>query len=88
GKAFPVEIVVKDSASNPARAADVAADLILKDKVDLILVSSTPETTNPVADQCELERKPCISTVAPWQPWFFGRGAKPDKGFDWTYHFF
>lgn len=88
GKAFPVEIVIKDSASNPARAADVAADLILKDKVDLILVSSTPETTNPVADQCELERKPCISTVAPWQPWFFGRGAKPDKGFDWTYHFF
>jgi branched-chain amino acid transport system substrate-binding protein len=88
GKAFPVEIVVKDSASNPARAADVAADLILKDKADLILVSSTPETTNPVADQCELERKPCISTVAPWQPWFFGRGAKPDKGFDWTYHFF
>lgn len=88
GKAFPVEIVIKDSASNPARAADVAADLILKDKVDLILVSSTPETTNPVADQCELERKPCISTVAPWQPWFFGRDAKPDKGFDWTYHFF
>ncbi len=88
GKTFPVEIVIKDSASNPARAADVAADLILKDKVDLVLVSSTPETTNPVADQCELERKPCISTVAPWQPWFFGRGAKPDKGFDWTYHFF
>ena len=53
-----------------------------------MLVSSTPETTNPVSDQCELEKKPCISTVAPWQPWFFGRGGKPDKGFDYTYHFF
>jgi branched-chain amino acid transport system substrate-binding protein len=88
GARYPVEIVVKDSTSNPARAADVAADLILKDKVDLMLVSSTPETTNPVSDQCELNKKPCISTVAPWQPWFFTRGGKPDKGFDWTYHFF
>jgi branched-chain amino acid transport system substrate-binding protein len=88
GKKVPVEIVLKDSTSNPARAADVAADLILKDKVDLMLVSSTPETTNPVSDQCELNKKPCISTVAPWQPWFFTRGGDPAKGFDWTYHFF
>lgn len=88
GTAFPVAIVVKDSASDPSRAADVTADLILKDKVDLILVSSTPETTNPVSDQCELEQKPCISTVAPWQPWFFGRGGKSDAAFDYTYHFF
>jgi branched-chain amino acid transport system substrate-binding protein len=88
GKNYPVEIIVKDSTSNPARAADVAADLILKDKIDLMLVSSTPETTNPVSDQCELEKKPCISTLAPWQPWFFGRGGKPGTGFDYTYHFF
>jgi branched-chain amino acid transport system substrate-binding protein len=88
GRSYPVEIIVKDSTSNPARAADVAADLILKDKIDLMLVSSTPETTNPVSDQCELEKKPCISTVAPWQPWFFGRGGKAGTGFDYTYHFF
>lgn len=88
GAKHPVEIIVKDSQSNPNRAAGVASDLIVKDKIDLMLVSSTPETTNPVADQCELNRKPCISTVAPWQPWFFTRGGKPDKGFEWTYHFF
>jgi branched-chain amino acid transport system substrate-binding protein len=88
GTKYPVEIIVKDSQSNPNRAAGVASDLIVKDKIDLMLVSSTPETTNPVADQCELNRKPCISTVAPWQPWFFTRGGKPDKGFEWTYHFF
>jgi branched-chain amino acid transport system substrate-binding protein len=56
--------------------------------VDLVLVASTPETTNPVSDQCELAGKPCISTVAPWQPWFFTRGGNPAKGFEWTYHFF
>ncbi|MBI5900895.1 MAG: ABC transporter substrate-binding protein [Rhodocyclales bacterium] len=88
GARYPVEIIVKDSQSNPNRAAGVATDLIVKDKIDLMLVSSTPETTNPVSDQCELNKKPCISTVAPWQPWFFTRGGKPEKGFDWTYHFF
>lgn len=88
GVKHSVEIIVKDSQSNPNRAAGVASDLIVRDKIDLMLVSSTPETTNPVSDQCELNRKPCISTVAPWQPWFFTRGGKADKGFDWTYHFF
>jgi len=68
---YQIEIIVKDSQSNPNRAADVASELILKDEVDMILVSSTPETTNPVSDQCEVNEIPCISTVAPWQPWFF-----------------
>jgi branched-chain amino acid transport system substrate-binding protein len=85
---YPVEIIVKDSQSNPNRAAEVAGDLILKDKIDLMVVASTPETTNPVSDQCELNEVPCISSVAPWQPWFFGRGGKPEQGFNWTYHFF
>jgi branched-chain amino acid transport system substrate-binding protein len=84
----PVEIAVKDSQSNPNRAAEVAADLINKDKVDLMLVASTPETTNPVSDQCEVNEVPCLSSVAPWQPWFFARGGKPDAGFKYTYHFF
>ena len=76
----PVEIVVKDSQSNPNRAAEVAKDLIVKDKIDLMLVASTPETTNPVSTQCEIEDVPCISTVAPWQPWFIGRQANPAGG--------
>ncbi|MCB1502046.1 MAG: ABC transporter substrate-binding protein [Bauldia sp.] len=88
GKTYGVEIIVKDSQSNPNRAADVAAELILQDQVNLMVVSSTPETTNPVSDQCEVNGVPCISTVAPWQPWFFTRGGKPDEGFKYTYHFF
>jgi branched-chain amino acid transport system substrate-binding protein len=88
GVQTPVEILVRDSQSKPSRAAEVAASLIKDDAVDLILVSSTPETTNPVSDQCELNEVPCISTVAPWQPWFFTRGGKPETGFNWTYHFF
>jgi branched-chain amino acid transport system substrate-binding protein len=85
----PVEILVRDSQSDPNRAAEVAADLIISDEVDLILVASTPETTNPVSDQCEINEVPCISTVAPWQPWFFRNPEAAEAGgYTWTYHFF
>ena len=88
GKKYPVEILVRDSQSNPSRAAEVATALITRDKVDLMLASSTGETTNPVADQCELNGVPCITTDTPWDAHFFGRGGDPKKGFEWTYHFF
>jgi branched-chain amino acid transport system substrate-binding protein len=89
GKRYPVEIITKDSQSADATAAQVAGDLILKNGIDLMLVTSTPDTTNPVADQCEANGVPCISSVAPWQSWFIGRGGVPGKtSFKWTYHFF
>jgi branched-chain amino acid transport system substrate-binding protein len=83
-----VEVIVKDSQSNSNRAAEVANELILSNKVDLMVVAHTPDTVNPVADQCEINEVPCISTDAPWQPYFFGRKGDPAKGFKWTYHFF
>ncbi len=88
GRKVAVQIVLKDSQSNPNRAGEVANDLILKDKVALVLTAGTPETANPVSDACELNELPCISTVVPWQPWFFGRKGDPAKGFAWTYHIF
>jgi branched-chain amino acid transport system substrate-binding protein len=88
GRTHPVEILVRDSQSDPNRAAEVASRLILSDKVDLMLVASTPETTNPVSDQCEVNGVPAVSSVCPWQPWFFARGGKPETGFKSTYHFF
>jgi len=88
GTAHPVEILVKDSQSDPNRAATVAGDLITGSEVDLILATGTPETTNPVADQAEANGVPAITSVAPWQPYFFGRKGDPAKPFKWTYHFF
>ncbi len=88
GKSYGVEIISKDSQSNPNRAAEVAADLILGDEVDLIVAASTPDTTNPVADQAEINEVPCITTDCPWQPYFFGRNGNPAEGFQYTYHFF
>jgi branched-chain amino acid transport system substrate-binding protein len=89
-----LEVIVKDSQSNPNRAAEVANGLIVDDGIHLMLVASTPETTNPVTTVCEGEDIPCISTVAPWQPWFIGQQANPAGPPDqWTpfnsaFHFF
>lgn len=91
-RTFNVEVIVKDSQSNPNRAAEVAKELIVDDEIDMMVVAHTPETTNPVSTICEIEEIPCISTLAPWQPWFIGRQGNPGDpaswtNFDYTYHF-
>lgn len=88
GATYTVEIIEKDSQSDPKHASEIAADLIKTSHIDLMVASSTGATVNPVSDQCEKNGVPCITTDAPWQSWFFGRGGTPGKAFDWTYHFF
>jgi branched-chain amino acid transport system substrate-binding protein len=92
GRAHPVEILVKDSQSDPVRAREVARQLIDEDQVHMLLVSSTPETTNPVADACEQAGVPCISTVTPYQPWFLARdpaqNPEQPRPYRWTWHFY
>ncbi|HEY1619379.1 MAG TPA: ABC transporter substrate-binding protein [Streptosporangiaceae bacterium] len=79
GKTYKVKVTVADSQSSPTRAGQVAQQLILQDKVDLVLTTSTPETTNPVAAQCEKQQTPCLSTVVPWESWYAGLGGNPVK---------
>jgi branched-chain amino acid transport system substrate-binding protein len=88
GQVHPVDIIIKDSQSDSNRAATVAGDLMTNDGVDIMMVASTPDTVNPVADQAEALQVPCVSNDCPWQPYYFGRGATPDKPFMWTYHAF
>ena len=89
GKTYSVVIVDKDTQSDPARAGQLAKSLINSTKIDVMLSTSTPETNNPVADACEAAGVPCLSTVQPWEAWYFGRGAKPGgkNPFKWTYHY-
>ncbi|EJZ18973.1 ABC transporter substrate-binding protein (plasmid) [Rhizobium sp. Pop5] len=89
GKTWKVEILDQDTQSDPSRAGQLAKDLINNQAIDLMLAVSTPETINPVADACEAAGIPCLSTVMPWEAWYFGRGAKPGapSPFKWTYHF-
>ena len=89
GQHYAVDIVSKDSQSDPTRASQLAKELINRDMVDLMLSTSTPEVVNPVADACEAAGVPSMSTTVPWESWYFGRGAKPGapSPFKWTYHF-
>jgi branched-chain amino acid transport system substrate-binding protein len=89
GKTYAVEIIDKDTQSDPARAGQLAKELITSGAIDFMLTTSTPETVNPVSDACEAAGVPCLSTVMPWEAWYFGRGAKPNEPspFKWTYHF-
>jgi branched-chain amino acid transport system substrate-binding protein len=75
GRHYSVRIVNKDAQSAPAQAAKVAGQLI-HSNIDLMLATSTPEVVNPVADACEAAGMPYITTVVPWESWYFGRGAK------------
>lgn len=88
GSKHEIEFLVRDSQSSSNRASSVAQELLQSDEVDMILATSTPDTTNPVADQAELNGTPCLTNDTPWQPHFFGRGGDPKTGFDWTFHFF
>jgi branched-chain amino acid transport system substrate-binding protein len=89
-----VEIVDRDSESDSGRAGEVAQELI-NEGVELVLVSSTPDTTVPVASACDLGEVPCISTVAPWQPHYLGLGGElgpdvddPPQASAYNWHFF
>jgi branched-chain amino acid transport system substrate-binding protein len=85
GKKHPLTIIQLDTQSSPNRAGEVTQDLIFNEKVDMMVASSSPDTVNPAADQCEANGIPFLANFVPWQPFYFGRGATPDTPFTWTY---
>jgi branched-chain amino acid transport system substrate-binding protein len=87
GKRYAVEILARDDQTSSDRASNLAAQLINRDKVDLILAQGALTVVN-VAQQCELNGVPCISTMTPWQAWMFPLKGSPDKGFKYVHHFF
>src|ERR1041384_8318087 len=48
GKTYQVEILDRDTQSDPSRAGQLAKSLINADQIDMMLATSTPETVNPV----------------------------------------
>jgi branched-chain amino acid transport system substrate-binding protein len=77
GRKYQVNIIIADSQSDPNRASQLARQLILNNNVDMLLATSTPETTNPVAVVAQTEGVPCVSAVVPWESWYAGLGGNP-----------
>jgi branched-chain amino acid transport system substrate-binding protein len=82
GKKLPVKIKMVDTESDPAKAARLTTNLILQDKVDMMVVMHTPDTVNPVTAVCEIYKVPCVSTQAPIDPWL------ENGPYEWSYHTF
>ncbi|MEJ7687621.1 MAG: ABC transporter substrate-binding protein [Variovorax sp.] len=87
GKKYKVEILSRDDQSREDRASNLAAELINKDGVDLML-SQGALTVVGVSQQCELNGVPSVSTMTPWQAWMFPMKSDPAKGFKSAFHFF
>ena len=82
GKKLPVKVKIVDTESDLSTAVKVTTNLIVQDKVDLIVVSHTPDVVVPVAAVCEKYKVPCISSNCPVDPWL-------DNGpYEWSYHIF
>lgn len=87
GKRVPVEIVLRDNQSDANRSLQVASDLILREKVDLMLVQDGDATT-PAGQLCDVHGIPMVSTMSPWQAFMFPRNGNLSKGFPFSFHFF
>lgn len=82
GKRMPIKVKLVDTQSDPVRAQKAANDLIVKDKVDMMVVLHTPDTVNPVSKVCERLEMPCVSMVVPLEAWL------TDGPYNWCYHAF
>lgn len=87
GKRLPVEIVLKDNQSDPNRSMQVAQDLVLRDKVDLMLVQDGDAAT-PAGQLCDVHGIPMVCTMFPWQAFLFSRNGNVSKGFPFSFTFF
>ena len=87
GDKYKVDIVVRDTQSDANRGATMSSELVLREKVDLLLVQDSDAALS-AGQLCDVNGVPMISTMGPWQAIIFGRGSTPAKGFPFSFHFF
>tara|TARA_R100000365_G_C2743572_1_gene72314 strand:+ start:889 stop:2106 length:1218 start_codon:yes stop_codon:yes gene_type:complete len=79
GVKHQVELVVRDSTSDPNTVAEQSRELVLNEGVVGLLGSVSPPLTIPASNVAERERVPLVATLTPLQAW---KAANPDG---WTY---
>jgi len=87
GKNYAVEFILKDNQSDPNQTNVVAKELILGEKCDLVLTDDGENIAGAADELADARGVPLISTLSPWEAWFFGRHGSPDKGFPFTFHY-
>lgn len=71
GKRCRLELVYEDSCSN-AQLAGEAAQKLIRQGIDIMIVSNTADTVSPVSAACERAGIACISVDAPASAWAMG----------------
>jgi len=89
GKNYAIEVIVRDSQSSINVAGQIAAELITRQKVDLIVC---PESYIAIAggQMAVINQTPIVSTLFPSDAMIAIRGgpeAYSNKGKPWTFHF-
>lgn len=69
GEKLPVRLITADSHSSSDDASEAAMRLIEDDNIDVMIVSNTVDTVNPVSAVCERNGVPCFSVDAPADAW-------------------
>jgi branched-chain amino acid transport system substrate-binding protein len=86
GKLWDVEILVRDSQSDPNRMGSLGNELVLRENVDLLLVADG--LAAPALEICDQNGTPAISTILQWEPFYAARGGTPETGYPYSFLFF
>lgn len=86
GKHYDVEILVRDSQSDPNRMGSIGNELVLRENVDLLLVADG--LAAPALEICDQNGTPGISTILQWEPFYAARGGTPETGYPYSFLFF
>ena len=78
----PIEAIFINTESDATKAAEVTAQLIDKDGVDLLIARHTPGTALPVSAMAETRGVPFVSLECPVNPWLAG------GPYEWGFHSF
>ena len=77
GRTRRVSVQVRDSESDVNKAIALVHRYVLAGGVNLILAGGGLETAIPVAQVCETQGIPCLTTGVPWDLWYTGLGGDP-----------
>jgi branched-chain amino acid transport system substrate-binding protein len=87
GQRCTVTVAYYDSKSTPAGSGEAATKAIVTDKVNVVMASFTPDTTNQPTEMCEKYEIPCVTTSTPIEAWLMGPDGRPRET-EYGFHFF
>jgi len=84
-KKLPIELVFRNTESDPDKAGTLAESLILEDKVNFLAYGDQPPPMNaPIAIKAQAHGIPYICTTGPAEPWLAMREAAGDWSYTWA----